>query len=35
LIAAVPQGVSGRYEWAIGSLRADLFWDALAAHCDP
>jgi hypothetical protein len=32
LVAAVPRIVSSRYEFAIGSLRADLFWDALAAH---
>ncbi len=32
VIAAVLRGVSSRYEFAIGSLCAGLFWDALAAH---
>ncbi len=32
LTAAVPRSVSGRYEFAIGSLCAGLFWYALAAH---
>jgi hypothetical protein len=32
VIAAVLRGVSSRYEFAIGSLCAGLYWDAPAAH---